>query len=63
MTHQRTPGTVVVTLWGGPLDGLQVRLNPAITHVEHRDLLGRLVMYALRGTRYEYLPPPRQEQQ
>ena len=62
MTHQRTPGTVVVTLWGGPLDGLQVRLNPAITHFEHRDRLGRAVTYALRGTRYEYLPP-RQEQQ
>ena len=36
---------VPVTLWGGPLDGLVIRLNPAAQRVTLSDLCGRSAVY------------------
>ena len=48
---------VLVTLWGGPLDGLQVRVNPAAERIHEHDGAGREAVYTRRGDRFEYTPP------
>lgn len=48
---------VLVTLWGGPLDGLQMRVQPLATRLHLTDGSGRDVVYVRVGHRWEHLRP------
>lgn len=43
---------VPVTLWGGPLDGLKIRVNPAAKGLLLKDFSGQDVVYVPEGNRW-----------